>query len=157
MVHALNEIHRTLVSGGILIDLRPFVDLSPVEVVSSSPPRLAGRVNQLPADRANDEAANTAIARAGEQNWFIREREAFFPFFYYWDTPEEMQAYVEAEWTDFVTVDGEVWRNVHSMWAEAGADRLLRVQLKMMIARWRAVKSEGGNYRRHGGHFLIYG
>jgi hypothetical protein len=141
MVHALNEIHRVLASGGILIDLRPLVDLSPVEVVSGSKTvSLAGRVSQLPEDIANDEAANKAIAKAAEQNWFIQELEAFFPFFYCCDSPEEMQAYVEGEWADFVTISEEVWRNVRSMWAIADAEGLLRIQLKMMIARWRVVK-----------------
>ena len=32
MVHALEEIHRTLRPGGLLIDLRPLLDRWPVEV-----------------------------------------------------------------------------------------------------------------------------
>ena len=80
MVHALNEIHRVLVGGSILIDLRPFADQSPVEVVSGRQTHLAGRLDQLPEDIANDEAANQAIAKAAEQGWFTLERKQFFPF-----------------------------------------------------------------------------
>jgi hypothetical protein len=140
MVHALNEIQRVLVGGGILIDLRPLMHGSPIEVVSGSRVRFAGVVNQLPEDIANDEAANDAIARAAEQGWFSLERKEFFPFIYSWDSPEEMQEYVEEEWSDFVTIDEEVWRNIRSLWAVADAGALLRIKVKMLIARWRVVK-----------------
>jgi len=143
MVHALNEIRRVLVGDGILIDIRPLVDLSPVEVVSGGEMfNLAGHVRQLPEDIANDEAANKSIAKAAEHNWFILERKEYFPFFYCWDSPEEMQEYIEDEWADFVTIHEEVWRNVRSMWSVVGADALLRIRLKMLVARWRVVKGD---------------
>jgi hypothetical protein len=139
MVHALKEIQRVLASAGILIDLRPFVDKSPVEVVSGGETHLAGVVNQLPEDIANDEAANKSIEKAAEQGWFILERREFFPFSYYWDSPDEMQAYVEEEWADFVTIPAEVWRNARSLWAASDGHGQLRVQLKMLIARLKAA------------------
>jgi hypothetical protein len=141
MVHALDEIQRLLVSGGRLIDLRPLMDQSPIEVVSGSRVQFAGVVNQLPEDIANDEAANNAIAKAAEQGWFNLERRELFPFSYAWDSPEEMQEYVEEEWSDFVTIDEEVWRNIHSLWAVAGAGAHLRVRVKMVIARWKVAKA----------------
>jgi hypothetical protein len=142
MVHALDEIQRVLVEGGILIDLRPFMDQSPFEVVSGSKILLAGRISQLPEDIANDEAANRAIAKAAEQNWFTMERKEFFPFIYSWDSPEEMREYIEEEWADFVTIDEEVWQNIRSLWAVADAGALLRIQVKMMVARWKVVKGD---------------
>lgn len=141
MVHALNEIQRVLVRGGTLIDLRPLVYLAPVEVASMREIREAGRVSQLPEDLANDEAANRSIAEAAAQNWFAQEQEEFFPFFYYWDSPNEMQEYIEDEWADFITIDEDVRKNIRSMWAVADADARLRMKLKMLIARWR--KQEG--------------
>jgi hypothetical protein len=140
MVHALDEIRRVLVREGSLIDLRPLVDDVPLEVVSASETRRAGTADQLPEDRANDEAAHRAIANAEAQNWFIKEREEFFPFNHYWDSPKEMQEYIEAEWSNSITVDEEVWRNVRSTWAVANADAQVRIQLKMLIARWKVVK-----------------
>ncbi len=140
MVHALNEIHRVLAGDGTLIDLRPFVNHSPVQVVSGSEIHVAGRVSQLPEDIANDEAADKSIAKAAKQGWFILERKEFFPFSYYWDSPEEMQAFIDEEWADFVTIHEEVWRNVHSMWIAAGPHALLGIQLKMLVARWKVVK-----------------
>jgi len=137
MVHALSEIRRVLVRAGVLIDLRPLLEHAPIEVVSAHETRRAGMVDQLPDDRANDAAANRVIAQAGEQNWFVKEREEFFPFNYYWDSPKETQAYAETEWANWFTVDEEVWRNARSMWAVANADARVRIQFKMLIARWR--------------------
>jgi len=76
MVHALEEIRRVLAPAGILIDLRPLMDQSPVEVVSNGEAHLAGVVNQLPEDIANDEAANESIEKAAGQGWFILERRS---------------------------------------------------------------------------------
>lgn len=137
MVHALGEIRRILVGDGLLIDLRPLLEHAPVEVVSASETRIAGTVDQIPEDRASDEAADRAIAQAEAQGWFIKEREEFFPFNYYWDSPKETQEYLEAEWSNSVTVDEEVWRNARSMWAVANADARVRIQWRMLITRWR--------------------
>ena len=142
MVHALNEIRRVLVQDGILIDLRPLAKDSLVEVVSLRATLEAGRVSQLAEDLADDLAADRAIAKAAEQNWFIQEREEFFPFFYYWDSPNEMQKYIEEEWADFITIDEDVWKNIRSMWAVADADARVRINLKMLIARWKVVKGD---------------
>ncbi len=140
MVHALNEIHRVLARGGTLIDLRPLVYLAPVEVASIREIREAGHVSQLPEDLENDEAADRSIAEAASQNWFTHEQEDFFPFFYYWDSPKEMQEYIEEEWADFITIDEDVWKNIRSMWAVADADARLRMKLKMLIARYRKLE-----------------
>jgi hypothetical protein len=139
MVHALQEIRRVLAPGAALIDLRPLAANWPVEVVSGRETREAGRVSDLPRGREDDEAANRTLAQAGEDRWFSREREEFFPFHYYWDSPSEMQQYVEAEWEDFIGIDDDVWKNIRSLWAVADADARLRVRLNMLITRWQRL------------------
>jgi hypothetical protein len=141
MVHALEEIRRVLARNGILIDLRPLADRLPVEVVSASETRRAGLVDQLPEDVAKDETANRSIAQAEERDWFTRELEEFFPFNYYWDSPKEMQEYVEGEWADFITIDEKVLQNARSIWAVANADARVRIPLKMLITRWRKQRA----------------
>lgn len=136
MVHALNEIRRVLAPAGILIDLRPLAGNWPIEVASSREIKEAGRVSHLPAGFEDDQAANESMAKAAAQNWFVRKREEFFPFFYYWDSPKEMQAYVDDDWAAFVTIDDETWKNIRSLWAVADADARLRVRVKMLITRW---------------------
>jgi len=137
MVHALDEIRRVLVPGGLLIDLRPLSDHWAVEVETSRERREAGRVSDLPAGLADDEAANQAVAEAEAKNWFQREHQEFFPFYYTWDSPVEMQEYIEKEWEDFIGIDEEVWKELRSMWAVANADARVRVRVKMLITLWR--------------------
>lgn len=142
MGHALNEIKRLLVREGILIDLRPLADHAPVAVISSRETHQAGHITQLPEDLADDEAANAAIAEATHRNWFTQVRQEFFPFFYYWDSPQEMQEYIEEEWADYITIPQDVWRDVRAIWAVSVADAYLRIQLKMLITRLKVVKDE---------------
>ncbi|SRR5581483_5400592 len=137
MVHALSEIHRALAPNGILIDLRPLTGGWPIEVASSREVIEAGRVSDLPVGLEDDKAANESMARAESQKWFTREREEYFPFFYYWDSPNEMKKYIDEDWADFVTIDEETWKSIRSLWAVADADARMRVRVKMLISRWK--------------------
>ncbi|MBK9601135.1 MAG: hypothetical protein IPO36_04725 [Anaerolineales bacterium] len=65
MVHALDEIRRTLKSDGILIDLRPVEDRWAVEVASQQEIQTAGQLTDMPIGRADDEAAFPRHARGG--------------------------------------------------------------------------------------------
>ncbi len=137
MVHALSEIQRVLAPDGILIDLRPLADRWPIEVASRREAREAGRLTDLEIGLEDDRAANESMHQAESQGWFLREREEFFPFFYYWDSPNEMREYLDEEWSDFMAVDEEVWKTIRSMWAVADADARLRIRVKMLITRWK--------------------
>ncbi|MFH1186277.1 MAG: hypothetical protein V1755_14760 [Chloroflexota bacterium] len=140
MVHALEEIWRVLVAGGALIDLRPLTDLWPVEVVALRGSEEAGRVTALPQGLADDAAANSAMSDGERCGLFKCQREEFFPFHYSWDSPNDMQEYVEEEWADSIGVDEAVWARIRSLWALADADARVRVRLKMLITRWVKVR-----------------
>jgi hypothetical protein len=133
MVHALDEIHRILDRSGKLIDLRPLLDRWPVEVASSGGNRQAGRATDLVGPLADDEAADHALTEAELRGWFIREREDVFPFFYYWDTPKEMQEYIDDTWNDVISIEEDLWNDLRSAWAIANADARVRLRLKMKI------------------------
>ena len=120
-----------------MIDLRPLAGSWPIEVASAREIKEAGRASEMSVGMEDDQAANQAIAYAAEQKWFVREREEFFPFFYYWDSPNEMKEYIDEDWEDFISVDEATWKNVRSMWAVADADARLRIRVKMMITRWK--------------------
>jgi hypothetical protein len=139
MVHALREICRVLIATGILIDLRPLAAEWPVEVVSARERKLAGEVTDLPQGLADDAAANHAISQAATDGLLRREEEEIFPFHYYWDSPGDMRTYVEEEWSDFISIEESVWNNVRSYWAVANADARVRIQLSMLITRWRKL------------------
>lgn len=137
MVHALKEIHRVLVPEGILIDLRPILDSWPVEVTSKSENKEAGRATDLSAPLSDDDAANQAIAEVSRKGWFLRELAQVFPFFYYWDTPKEMQEYIDDTWDDVIRIEEALWVKLRSLWATSEADARVRIRVKMSIARWR--------------------
>lgn len=137
MVHALGEIHRVLAPDGVLIDLRPLCDRWSVEVFSARETRVTGYVTDLPLGLEDDAAANRAIAQAEANGWFAREKEAFFPLRYVWDTASQMEKWIDEEWTDFVSLDEEARRATRSAWALGDADSRVRVKVKMLITRWK--------------------
>ena len=139
MVHALDEIRRTLRPNGILIDLRPVEDNWLVEVNSSTGNQAAGRLSDTPMGVADDEAAFNAMREAESRRWFIKEKEEEFAFFYYWDTPSEMKEFMEEEWEDFEKMEESVYRAAQSSWAQAEADARVRVRVKMLITRWKKL------------------
>ena len=139
MVHALDEIRRTLKPNGILIDLRPVEENWLVEVSSSTGEQLAGRLSDTPMGVADDQAAFNAMKEVESRRWFIKEKEEDFAFFYYWDTPSEMKEFMEEEWVDFEKMEDDVYLKAKSLWSQAEADARVRVRVKMLITRWKKL------------------
>jgi hypothetical protein len=137
MVHALDEIRRTLKPHGILIDLRPVESNWSVEVASSASYQLAGRLKDMPVGLADDEAAFKAMREAESRRWYIKEKEEEFGFFYYWDMPSEMKVFMETEWEDFEKMEEDVFQKTKSLWAVANADARVRIRMKMLITKWK--------------------
>jgi hypothetical protein len=140
MVHALGEIRRVLKPDGILIDIRPLMGRWRIEVTSTRETRETGRVQDFPIGLADDEAANRAIAQASENGWFSRDGQDFFSYSYSWDTPGEMEEWIDMEWEDFVAMEEETKRATRSAWALGDADTRVRLQVKMLIAKWNVLK-----------------
>ena len=140
MVHALSEIRRVLVPDGILIDMRPLLDRWQIDVSSAREVRETGRVQDFPIGLADDEAANKAIAQAAANGWFGGDGQDFFSYFYSWDTPGDMEEWIDTEWEDFIAMDEETKRATRSAWAVGDADTQVRLQVKMLIARWKVIK-----------------
>ncbi len=136
MVHALDEIRRTLKPNGTLIDLRPVEDHWAVEIVSSAGWQVAGRLTDVPIAVADDEAAFNAMREAESRRWYIKEKEEEFAFFYYWDTPSEMKEFMDEEWEGLEKMDANVFSAVKSAWTMANADARVRVRVKMLITKW---------------------
>jgi SAM-dependent methyltransferase len=139
MVHALEEIRRVLVPKGVLIDLRPLETNWPVEIAWSDGFTEVARLTDLPEAVADDTAASRAMEEAEARGWFRREHEEFFPYFYSWDVPSEMQEFMETEWEGIEKLSEEGLRAAQSAWAVAEADARVRVRVSMMIARWRKL------------------
>ena len=139
MVHALEEVWRVLVPEGILIDVRPLGEQWQIEVVSTNNIKETGRVMDLPEQVNGDIAANEAIKQAESRGWFRHDHEEFFPFFYSWDTPSEMEEFVEEDWADFIDLSEEAKQKTRSAWALGEADSRVRVHMKVLLAKWRKL------------------
>ena len=138
-MHALDEVRRVLAPDGILIDLRPLADNWRVEVVSLREVKRTGHVEDLPVQTNGDVAANAAIQAAEKRGWFKREQDELFPLFYSWDTPSEMEEFVDDDWSDFVGMEEDTRRATRSAWAVADGDSRVRVRVEILIARWRKL------------------
>jgi len=126
-----------LLPDGILIDLRPLLDRWQIEVVSAREVRETGRVQDFPIGLADDEAANRSMAQAEEQGWFVREQEEFFSYVYSWDTPKEMEEWIEEEWDGFIGLDEATKQDTRSVWALGDADSQVQLRIRTLITRWR--------------------
>lgn len=137
MVHALSEIRRVLTPDGIMIDMRPLLNHWQIEVMSARELRETGRVQDFPIGLADDEAANRSAAEAESKGWFVREQEDLFSYLYSWDTPKEMEEWIEEEWHDFIGLDEETKQATRSAWALGDADTQVRINMRLLITRWR--------------------
>jgi len=137
MVHALKEIWRILTPEGILIDLRPISDRWSIEVSTRQKSWEAGRVTDSVVALADDAAADEAMADVSQAGWFALERKEGFDFFYYWDKPDEMQAYVSDRWEEYYTIPPEARSNLQVIWANIPSDSRVRIRLKMLISIWK--------------------
>ena len=143
MVRALEEIRRVLAPDGILIDLRPLADNWRVEVVSMREVKRTGRVDDLPEQTSGDLASNAAMQEVEKRGWFKREQDELFPFFYTWDTPSEMEEFVDDDWQDFVGMTEDTRRATRAAWAVADGDSRVRVRVEVWIAKWRKLNEHG--------------
>jgi hypothetical protein len=91
MVHALEEVHRLLKPTGVLLDMHPVAESSPIEIHRGRKIDLVGRlsVRQWCTDF---EAADQALAEIAQRGLFALERESVFDSLTYYDSVEEMRA-----------------------------------------------------------------
>jgi hypothetical protein len=139
MVHALHEIHRVLMPGGVLIDMRPLGERWQIEVASAHEIRETGRVMDLPEQVNDDLAANEAMKEVESRGWYARDKEEFFPFLYSWDTPSEMEEFIEEDWADFIELSNDVKKATRSAWALGNADSRVRLRMKVLLTRWKKL------------------
>jgi hypothetical protein len=108
-------------------------------VISSRGSKETGRVEDLVVQVDSDVASNEAMSKAETQGWFRRGQEEFFPFFYSWDTPSEMEEYISEEWTDFATLNENTKAATRSAWALGDADTRVRVRVKVLLSKWKKL------------------
>jgi len=148
MVHALSEVHRVLQDNGQLLDLRPRTASAPIHIVSAREHVLAGEAMQAASEHVHTEAADAALTEAGRRGLFVQEHEARFPYFYFWDSPNEMQRYLQEEWEEIFGISEDTWRALRAAWAIADGDASLRMEINLSITRWRKLGSREATVAR---------
>jgi hypothetical protein len=138
MGHALEEVWRIVAADGKLIDVRPLAAHWPIEVVHEGRALPVGTVDgtlRAPDDHASHQAMTTAV-RKGR---FRKAREAFFEFAYYWDSLEELKAYVDDCWSDTVTLPESVMVEVRRLLLATSIQHKLCIRRQIMIAKYRRL------------------
>jgi hypothetical protein len=138
MVHALHEIWRVLVPGGILLDLRPISASWPVEVVAGERVIRVGALDDSLA-MSDDLAANRAVEQVVDEGRFSHERQGTFTYDWYWDSLDELREHVEERWHPIALPD-----TVYAQGQRVAArvERAsFRVRVHMIIGRYQKLNS----------------
>src|SRR3972149_4332244 len=98
MVHALEEIWRTVVPGGLLLDIRPYLPFGPLELVQGPEARSLGRLDEAEFD-PGDPAADNAVAEVTRRGLFALQQTGSFHSSSYWDSVAELREYLK-DWYD---------------------------------------------------------
>jgi hypothetical protein len=136
MVHALKEIWRVLLPGGFLLDLRPFVERWPIEVVSDGDAAPAGLVDDT-VGFPDSLAADDSIDHMVESGLFTREQAGLFELFIYWDTVAVFKAYMDERST--AVLPPETLARATHLESQYGSDSRVRARINMIIARYRKL------------------
>lgn len=136
MVHALEESWRVLAPGGQLVDIRPLTSNPPLEVIFNEEISIAGQVDDS-VDTPSDIAANEAVKEVVNRGIFLKQQEERFEFAYYWDKLEDMEAYIEDQWSDWVNLPQEVSVKARRLTKDFAGNVQYRVQVDMLISRYK--------------------
>lgn len=100
MVHALKGVQRLLKSNGVLVDMHPVAEASPIEIVQGGRIEVAGdlMVRQWFTDY---QQADMALAEAIQLGFFFVEREGLFDSMTYYDSVEEMRTSLKRSFGKF--------------------------------------------------------
>ena len=140
MVHALGESWRVLHADGILIDIRPHLGNMRLEVLSDTGHQLVGLIEDI--DLIPDhQAAHRALDHGLSSGLFIQEDERVFDYVYLWDTPDDLTAYVDENWTSR-TIPNSLYRKARRMASKVKAPSRIRIRDLRVITRFRKVSAE---------------
>ena len=90
MVHALEEIRRLLKPAGVLIDIHPVAEGTPIEIHQAGRIELAGNLS-VPQWCTDFEQADSALAEVIQRGLFAVERETVFDSVSHYDTAAELR------------------------------------------------------------------
>ena len=131
-MHALEESWRVLRPNGELIDLRPIASDPPVEIVSDKVSKSAGHFDDS-RRRVGDLAADQALDQVVGRGLFEQDGVKQFRFSLYWNSTDDMQAYVENRWSNG-EIPSAVLKHAEQLTKMARDSVKVRIQRKMHLA-----------------------
>lgn len=134
MVHALEESWRVLTPDGYLLDTRPLSGDMRLEVIADGQATFAGLVDDS-AWVTDDEATNLAVETVIQKGLFLKEEATNFIFFDYWDTLEQLRAYIQEKWED-THIPETVIHSAEDLIKHSEGKTRVRTSLKMLFSRY---------------------
>lgn len=137
MVHALEDIWRTLAPGGLLLDLRPYLPFSPLDLVDRGAVEELGRLDEAEFD-PGDPAADEALAEIMRRGRFDLEATESFHYTAYWDSVGDLREYLR-DWTDVARLPRRLAGEAGRALRRTRPSGRLRLQTYMVVNRMRRV------------------
>lgn len=136
MVHVLEAIHRTLKPNGYLIDLRPFSEMPPVDIVVDEQVLSAGFIDGT-SSREKYQRADAALEAVVSSGLFTREDSDTFDLDTYWDDVLELVNYMTERTSSILPTD--MLERAEQLLSAHRPHARLRTRLSMKIARYRKL------------------
>ena len=146
MVHALEEVWRTLTPGGIVLDVRPYLPFGPLELVDQGGVEVLGRLDEAEFD-PGDPAADDALAEVMRRGLYSLTQTGSFHYASYWDSVGDMRDYLR-DWCDVARLPRRLAGEAHKALRRSRPSGRLRLQTYMVVNRMR---------KRRRGRFLSSG
>lgn len=137
MVHALEEIWRTLKPSGFLLDLRPLHNDRPLAVVTDKQMIALAPIDES-SELVRDRDSAAAINRVVQDGRFVRNRQITFDHAWYWDDVPDMLTYFDNRNPPTILPDEQL-ADIQQQHQLAGASARLRMTLTMTIGRYRKL------------------
>jgi len=133
MVHALDEVWRTLIPRGVLLDIRPYLPFGPLELVQPETTTVLGRLEEVESD-PTDAAADEAIAEVLRRGLFHLDRADSFYYSGYWDSVDEVREYLR-DWSDVARLPRRLAGLARKSLRHAGPKARLRLRTYVVVNR----------------------
>ena len=126
VVDALRKVHRSLRRGGLLLDVRPQPQPSPIEVRTSAGTTDLGQLEDSPGFIRTRSNADRALVSLEADGTFKNEREVEFLLLRHFASLAEWRDYMAKEAQYYVSPDSAVSEAIARGLAAAGSELILR-------------------------------
>ena len=131
-MHALEQARRVLVPQGILIDLRPYCDEVPLELVFNGGMESIAQLDSS-SSKPDDLAADQAFESAAQAGKLKELKSEYFYFAFTWNSVEDMQVDWEEKWWSDVVLPKKVLRRAARLVKKHPGSPRLRIRIRSRL------------------------